>query len=58
MTDGSYTCGEHNITYRLIESLCCIPETNVTLCVDYTSIKMVITNENKMKGNNSKILGS
>ena len=23
-------CGEHNTTYRLAESLCCAPETNVT----------------------------
>ena len=39
MTDGSYTCGDHNIRHRLIESLCCITEINVTLCVKYKSIK-------------------
>jgi len=36
---ASYTCGEHSITYRLVESLCCTPETNTIFCVNYTSIK-------------------
>ena len=36
VTGGSYTCGEHSITYREIESLCCTSEMNVTLCVNYT----------------------
>ena len=31
MTDGSCTCGHHGITYGLVESLCCTPETNVTV---------------------------
>jgi len=35
--DGSYTC-EDSIDYRFVGSLCCTPETNVTLCVNYTSI--------------------
>ena len=35
-TDGSYTCGEYSIIYKLIKSLCCAPETNVTLPVNYT----------------------
>ena len=39
VTDGSYTCGEHNITYR-VELLCCTPENNVTLCVNSTPIKI------------------
>ena len=39
VTDGSCTCGEHSITYRVVESLCCTPEANLTLCVNYTSIK-------------------
>ena len=39
VTDGSYICGEHNITPRDdVESLCCTPETNVTLCVNHHSI--------------------
>ena len=38
-TDGSYTCGEHSIMYKLVKSLSCTPETNVTLCVNYTQIK-------------------
>lgn len=29
-TEGSYTCGKHSI--RVVESVSCIPETNVTLC--------------------------
>ena len=33
---GSYTCGEHRITYRIVESLGCTLETTVTLCVNYT----------------------
>ena len=36
MADSSYTCNEHSITYKLVESLCCTPETNVTLGVNYT----------------------
>lgn len=34
--DGNYTCGEHHIRYRLVESPCYIHETNVTLCINYT----------------------
>ena len=37
MAGGNYTC-ENSITYKLVESLCCTPETNVTLCVNYTQI--------------------
>ena len=36
VTDGSYTCGEHSVTYREVESLCFIPKINVTLYVKYT----------------------
>ena len=36
MTDGRYTCGVHSITYREVESLCCTPENNVTLCQPYS----------------------
>ena len=39
VTGGSYVGGEHNIMYRVIESLCCTPETNVILGFNYTSIK-------------------
>ena len=35
-TEGSYTSGEHSITYKFVESLCCTRETNVTLCVNCT----------------------
>lgn len=40
-TGGSYPCSEHSIMYRLVtmQSLCCPPETNVTLCASHTSIK-------------------
>ena len=37
MTDGGYTCGEHSMMYRVVESLCCMPET--PLCINDTSIK-------------------
>lgn len=30
---------ERSIMYKLVESLQCTPETNVTLCVCYTQIK-------------------
>jgi len=39
VTDGSYACGEHRITCRVVESLRCTPKTNETLCVHHTSIK-------------------
>ena len=42
VTDGSYTNGEHSIIYKLVESLCCTPETNVTLYVTYTQIYIFI----------------
>lgn len=42
MTDGSYGCGEHSVTYREIDSLCFTSETNVTLCVNHTYIKKLI----------------
>lgn len=34
--EGSYTCGDHSMTYRGVESLCCTPETDVTLHSNYT----------------------
>lgn len=30
--------GEHSVMYTLIEPLCCVPEANVTLCVNYSLI--------------------
>ena len=51
MTDGSYVCGEHSIMDRVVKSLHCIPETNVTLSVGYTSIKNILINKlNKSLG--------
>jgi len=38
VTDGSYICGEHSLMHRVVKSLCCTLETNVTLCVNYISI--------------------
>ena len=35
LTYGGYGCGD-----KLVQSLCCIPETNVTLCINYTWIKI------------------
>ena len=30
--DGNYnSCGDHFVTYKNIESLCCTPETNIIL---------------------------
>lgn len=31
--------GDHFIMYLNIKSLCCIPETNITLYINYTSIQ-------------------
>lgn len=39
MSDNSYIYGEHSITYRKVGSLCCAPETNVTLYISYAEIK-------------------
>lgn len=36
--DGSHTCGEYRIVYRVAELLCCVPENNVTSYVNYTQI--------------------
>ena len=39
-TDVNWTyCGDHFNIYTNIESLCCTPETNVMLYVNFTSIK-------------------
>lgn len=38
MTDGGCTC-EHSMTYELVQSLCCTPDTYVTLCVNYTQVE-------------------
>ena len=32
-------CGDHFIMHKNIESLCCTPETNRILCVNYNAIK-------------------
>ena len=42
MTVVSYTFGEHSIMDTEVESLCCTPETNVTLCVNYTKKKCLM----------------
>ena len=40
VTDVDYTYhGEHQIICRIVESLCCKPEINVILYINYTSIK-------------------
>lgn len=39
VTDGICTCVEHSIMYKEVESLCCIPEGNRTLCVNLTQLK-------------------
>ena len=37
--------GEHDIMYSIVKSLCGMPETNVTLFIDYTSIFKKTHNE-------------
>lgn len=46
--DGSYTCGEHSIVFKLVKSLSCIPATNITLGVTHTQI--IKNNKVKNKG--------
>lgn len=31
-------CGEHQVMYRIVELLCCTPETKITLYVNYNPI--------------------
>ena len=38
-TGGKLTCGDHFVMYIIVKSPCCTPETNIILCVNYTSIK-------------------
>ena len=37
-SDSRYTC-DHSITNRIVDSLCCTLETNVTLCLNYGQIQ-------------------
>ena len=40
VTDGKKTyCGGHFAIYTSMESLCCTPEANIMLYLNYTSIK-------------------
>ena len=40
MTDDDYIyCAEHGVMCRIVKSICCTPETTVTLYVHYTLIK-------------------
>ena len=44
-TDGGYTYhGGHWIMYRIVKSLCCAPEINITLYVNYISIIIFLKN--------------
>ena len=47
MTDGSYTCGEHSVMYRDVESLCCTPEINET-CVNYTKKNLKTSHKRRL----------
>ena len=47
VTESSHTCDEHSIPCRLFESLCHTPEINVTLQINYTSIKKRETEKEK-----------
>lgn len=44
-----YTCGEHDITYRGVKSLCSAPETNVTLYVNCSQMFKNFNKINKIK---------
>ena len=48
VTDGYQTCcDDHFIMYLIVRSLCCTPETNIILYINYTSIKRMFNNANK-----------
>ena len=53
VTDGDCAYSEHWVMSRIveecIESLCCIPETSITLYVDYKSIKFFFFNTKLLK---------
>lgn len=55
VTDGSYAYGEHSIMYT-VQSLCCTPETNVTLGVNYTQILERGVGEKRQEASPSVIL--
>lgn len=59
MTDGSHTSGEHSIIYRVVEPLCCTPETNfntVSAIKKQSKTVTLIQNKTKhMKKTKSKI---
>lgn len=46
-SDSSYACGEHSIMYRLVESLSCTTETNVTFSVNSTQRERKKSKEKK-----------
>ena len=48
VTEGSYTCGEHSIMYKLVLSLRCTPEANVTLYVRTIHQLKTKTKQNKI----------
>ena len=37
--DNSTYCGDHFAIYTNIQSLCCTPEANIMLYINYTSMK-------------------
>ena len=43
VTDGSCTYrGEHLVTYKNVESVCCTSETNIILYVSYSFLKKIL----------------
>lgn len=54
VTDGNYVYGEHCIMHRIVKSLCCAPETNVTLYVNCILIIKIKKNQRNRKGNNQE----
>ena len=54
VTGNNYTC-EHSIPYGFVESLCCRPKTNITLCVNYPPKNKTKQNKITMTLNNIPI---
>ena len=59
MKDGNLNCSDIFVIYRRVESLCCMPGSNIMLQVNYNSkankliekeIRFVVTKDQKVRG--------
>lgn len=52
LTDGNLTCSDHLVMYLIVESLSCIPETNVVVYINCIPV-----GKNNQHHHPNKILG-